>query len=235
MKNMKDFWHYPEIKEDKAEYKRMRREWKKLQRQEDNSSSKSNDFKKSSKAKLVVCLCSIFIFACWVFNNYDDLKLNSFSKNESIISEFGSFFNVGKKVSYLTNCYIEQSKMCTLKWIDLSVVINDSYKDFNTYSDELDLLLKEIDLLNEKSISQYDELKSYEVVCETYYGCIYSFFVSVKEQQFIPVDAYNRFLIELNSLESPYNHLIKLFDEHGYYYYVGPDKTVHYKANNSLF
>lgn len=235
MSNMNDFWHYPKSKEDKAEYKRIRREWKKLQQQQYSNSSETRSFKKGSKIILVVCLCVMLVFAAWVFNNGSALKLDRFLENEIVIPEFGTFFKGGKKVSYMTNSYLEQGTMCTLKWNDLVSILNNSIEDFSVYSDEIDLLLKEIELLNKKSISQYDDLKSYEDISKAYCGCIYSFFSLAKKQQCVSIDGYNRFVDELNSLENPYNHLIELFDEYGYYYYIDADKIVHYKVNDSLF
>lgn len=234
-RNMNDFWNSPKTRKDKAEYHRMQREWAKIQQQEYNTSQKSNGFKKSSNFKLVVCLCSIFVLVSWVFNVREDIKLNRPAANEIAISESGVHYNMGKKVSYKTNVYLEQSKKCTLKWSILAQAIIDNPQDFNAYSDNLNLLLSEIELLNEESISRFDELKSYEDVCEAYFGCMYTYFSLVKELQFISIDAYNRFLVELNSLETPYNHIIELFDEHGYYYYIDSGKQVHYKVRQSLF
>lgn len=190
--------------------------------------------KNTDDFKLGVCLCALFIFLCWLFTNDADFQFNGFSENKIAISEPRSGLKIGKSVSSTTSSYIQQAKMCTLRWNELAQAIKVNYQDFSTYSDELNMLLKEIELLNKKSISKFDDLKTYENVSKSFYGCMFSFFASVKEKQSISFEEYTDFALEINALENPHEHLVKLFDEHGYYYTVDDDKTVHYKVGNSL-
>lgn len=243
-------WEWrPETPEEIAEHQRMRRELiESRQMYDDKFINDGNEVqKKNRRPRSVLLIILVVILAIYLLYNggftfsrskYEQRSTYTVTEDQT---EYDTTVHYGKSVSKNASKYIQQNKVVTLKWNDLIAKFNTVFQegsaevDCAVYGTDIDSLLTEIKYLQEQSIYSFDPLKGFQEVCELFYARIYSFLVTIKQQQKVDSNACVQLFVELKSLENPYDCLVKLFDENGYYYYIDSENWVHYKYQNSIF
>lgn len=243
-------WEWrPETPEEIAEHQRMRRELIESRQMYDdkiiNLETEHKKKKRKPRSVLVIILVVILLLYLLYNGGFSFLKLSNdqpsaISATENLLENENSV-HLGVPVSKSAANYLQLEKAVVLKCNDLFVKLQADFQDgsdvadYTVYSADIDSLLTKINRLQEQSIYRFDPLKDFQKVCELYYGRVYSFFLAAKQQQKIDLNGYIQLSVELNSLVNPFECLVKLLDENGYYYYIDSENCVHYKYQNSIF
>lgn len=224
----------PETPEEIAEHQRMRRELLESQQIQDNKivNYKAAKTKRRGRWSRSVTLMVLIIFAAFYFIGKADLSgLYGIFANFDVPAGV-SEYQLGKSVSENTSNYIQQNNKVIEAWEDIntrfySKVLNGTVVMCND-SAEIETLMDSITQLKQLKIDAND-FKDYQVACDEYYGEFCDFFNDFSKKHYVSVKKYNKFVLKINSLQSPYDCLVNIFKEKNYYYYIDSNNKVHYK------